>query len=70
MGNLIFPIFAFGCVITGIVFMGLMQARDFAKSSLAIANKGEVSEGSNDGEMVAKLSGLAAAEGRSATSKR
>jgi hypothetical protein len=31
MGNLIFPIFAFGCVITGIVFLGVLQARDYAK---------------------------------------
>jgi len=70
MGNLIFPIFAFGCVITGIVFLGVIQARDFAKPSPVIANKSEVSEGSNDGEMVAAVSGLAAVEGRSATSKR
>ena len=70
MGNLIFPIFAFGCVITGIVFLGVIQARDFAKSSPVIANKSEVSEGSNDGEMVAAVSGLAAVEGRSATRKR
>jgi len=71
MGILIFPIFAFGCVITGIVFLGVMQARDFAKSSQVIAaKKSEVAEGSNNGEMVAAATGLAAVEGRSATSKR
>jgi len=31
MFNYLFPIFAFGCVITGIVFLGLQQASDWAK---------------------------------------
>lgn len=29
--NYIFPIFAFGLIITGIVFLGLQQAADWAK---------------------------------------
>ncbi len=32
MFNYIFPIFAFGLVITGIVFLGLQQAADLAKA--------------------------------------
>jgi hypothetical protein len=71
MGTLIFPMFAFGCVITGIVFLGVIQAREFAKSSQVIpANKSEVAEGSNNGQNVAAVPGLAAVQGRSATSKR
>jgi hypothetical protein len=31
MGTFIFPIFAFGCVITGVVILGVLQARDYAK---------------------------------------
>jgi hypothetical protein len=31
MFNYLFPIFAFGLVITGIVFLGLQQAADLAK---------------------------------------
>lgn len=31
MFNYVFPIFAFGLVITGIVFLGLQQAADWAK---------------------------------------
>jgi len=70
MGNLIFPIFAFGCVITGIVFLGVIQASDFAKSSQVVAaNKSMVSEGSDDGEMVAAASALAAVERPSGTSQ-
>ena len=33
--NYIFPIFAFGIVITGIVFLGLQQASDLAKTLAA-----------------------------------
>lgn len=32
MFNYVFPIFAFGLVITGIVFLGLQQAADLAKA--------------------------------------
>jgi len=32
MFNYIFPIFAFGLVITGIVFLGIQQAADLAKA--------------------------------------
>ena len=32
MSNYIFPIFAFGLVITGIVFLGIQQAADLAKA--------------------------------------
>ncbi|HLH56446.1 MAG TPA: hypothetical protein VKY92_22860 [Verrucomicrobiae bacterium] len=71
MGTLIFPVFAFGCIITGIVFLGVIQARDFAKSSQVIpANNSEAVEGSNNGQMVAAVPGLAAAQGRSGTIKR
>jgi len=35
MVNYIFPIFAFGLVMTGIVFLGLQQASDLAKSLAA-----------------------------------
>jgi hypothetical protein len=31
MGNFLFPLFAFGCLITGIVVLGVIQARDNAK---------------------------------------
>ena len=33
MFNLLFPIFCFGLVISGIVFLGLQQASDLAKYS-------------------------------------
>ena len=35
MFNYIFPIFAFGLVMTGIVFLGLQQASDLAKNLAA-----------------------------------
>jgi hypothetical protein len=35
MFNYLFPIFAFGIVITGIVFLGLQQASDWAKELVA-----------------------------------
>jgi hypothetical protein len=38
MFNYLFPIFAFGLVITGVVFLGLQQASDLAKD-LAVQNK-------------------------------
>jgi hypothetical protein len=31
MGIYIFPIFLFGCAVTAIVFLGIQQARDWAK---------------------------------------
>lgn len=39
----IFPIFAFGLVITGIVFLGIQQASDLAKDLAAQSNKVEPS---------------------------
>ena len=35
MGIYIFPIFLFGCVITGIVLLGVQQARTWAKDEAA-----------------------------------
>jgi hypothetical protein len=70
MGTLVGAIFFFGCTITGIVFLGVVQAREFAKSSAVRANKSEASEASTDGEMVSAVSGLAAVGERSARSKR
>ena len=35
MGIYIFPIFLFGCAMTGIVFLGLQQAADWAKDEAA-----------------------------------
>jgi hypothetical protein len=35
MGIYIFPIFLFGCVVTGIVFLGVQQAADWAKQEAA-----------------------------------
>lgn len=35
MSIYIFPIFLFGCVITGIVFMAVQQASDWAKDEAA-----------------------------------
>jgi len=53
MNNLIFPIFAFGCVITGIVLLGIMQARDFAKAELdSAARSRELAENSKSREVV------------------
>ncbi len=39
MLNYLFPIFAFGIVITGIVFLGLQQASDLAKHLAAEKNE-------------------------------
>lgn len=41
MFNHIFPIFAFGLVITGIVFLGLQQASDLAKNLAAERREAE-----------------------------
>ena len=41
MFNYIFPIFAFGIVITGIVFLGIQQAADLAKHLGAEKNEAE-----------------------------
>jgi len=35
MGVYIFPIFLFGCAMTGIVFLGVQQAADWAKDEAA-----------------------------------
>jgi len=35
MGLYVFPIFLFGCAITGIVVLGLQQARDWASTEAA-----------------------------------
>lgn len=35
MGIYIFPIFLFGCAMTGIVFLGVLQAADWAKDEAA-----------------------------------
>jgi len=43
MLNYLFPIFAFGLVITGIVFLGLQQAADQAKELAAQRNEAEKS---------------------------
>lgn len=39
MASYLFPIFAFGLVITGIVFLGLQQAADLAKYLAAQQNR-------------------------------
>jgi|GEM_PF-3364135 len=39
----LFPIFAFGLVITGVVFLGLQQASDLAKDWAAQSSKIETS---------------------------
>jgi hypothetical protein len=41
MFNYIFPIFAFGLVMTGIVFLGLQQASDLAKNLAAERREAE-----------------------------
>ena len=41
MLNYLFPIFAFGIVITGIVFLGLQQASDLAKNLAAERSQAE-----------------------------
>lgn len=41
MFNYIFPIFAFGLVMTGIVFLGLQQASDLAKNLAAEQREAE-----------------------------
>ena len=41
MFNYIFPIFAFGLVISGIVFLGLQQAADLAKALAEQRNQSE-----------------------------
>ena len=43
MFNYVFPIFAFGLVMTGIVFLGLQQASDLAKDLAAQSSKVEPS---------------------------
>lgn len=39
MSDYIFPIFAFGLVITGIVFLGIQQAADLARELAARRNQ-------------------------------
>ena len=41
MFNYAFPIFAFGLVMTGIVFLGLQQASDLAKNLAAAKREAE-----------------------------
>jgi hypothetical protein len=41
MFNYIFPIFAFGLIMTGIVFLGLQQASDLAKNLAAEKREAE-----------------------------
>jgi hypothetical protein len=41
MFNILFPIFAFGLVIIGIVALGLMQASDLAKDLAAARSEAE-----------------------------
>ena len=41
MGIYIFPIFLFGCAVTGIVFLGIQQARDWAKAELAVRRESD-----------------------------
>lgn len=41
MFNYLFPIFAFGLVMTGIVFLGLLQASDMAKNLAAERSEAE-----------------------------
>ena len=41
MFNYVFPIFAFGLVMTGIVFLGLQQASDLAKNLAAESREAE-----------------------------
>jgi len=43
MFDYLFPIFAFGLVITGVVFLGLQQASDLAKDLAAQSSKVEPS---------------------------
>ena len=43
MFNYIFPIFAFGLVISGIVFLGLQQAADMAKDLATQRNEKDTS---------------------------
>ena len=43
MFTYLFPIFAFGLVITGVVFLGLQQASDLAKDLAAQSSKIETS---------------------------
>lgn len=49
MFSYLFPIFCFGLVITGIVFLGLQQASDLAKE-LAAQKKSEVERSSPNPE--------------------
>ena len=43
MFNYLFPIFCFGLVITGIVFIGIQQAFDQAKQLAALKSEAETS---------------------------
>ncbi len=56
MFNYLFPIFAFGLVITGIVFLGVQQAADLAKA-LAEQRSQEESELQKPGSPVPSSGG-------------
>ncbi len=56
MFNLLFPIFCFGVVISGIVFLGLQQASDLAK--YLAANESEIKPDSRSGEVVSQRRSL------------
>ena len=59
MFNYIFPIFAFGLVITGIVFLGLQQASDLARE--LAAQRSEADEHLGQPETAASPNNSAAA---------
>jgi hypothetical protein len=56
MFNLLFPIFCFGVVISGIVFLGLQQASDLAK--YLAANESEIKPDSRSEEVVSQRRSL------------
>jgi hypothetical protein len=57
MFNYLFPIFAFGLVLTGIVFLGLKEASDLAKNLAAerreLMNRAKVADALSPGRDVA-----------------
>ena len=57
MFNLLFPIFCFGLVISGIVFLGLQQASDLAK--YLATNESEIEPDFGSKEVVSQRRSLA-----------
>jgi hypothetical protein len=56
MGIYILPIFLFGCAMTGIVFLGIMQANDWAKDEAErIRVAGRESQNSTNSEPVTDI---------------